>query len=100
MQRREFLRSAALVAGANATAVLANAAANNPALETTATTSVGAKPVGKIALEEHFMMPEFVEYFAETYPNISPEIAKLGLAALLVLMRGVSQSWIRTRSIL
>jgi 2,3-dihydroxybenzoate decarboxylase len=40
------------------------------------------KPYGKIALEEHFMVPDFVEYFAETYPNISPEIAKLGRAAL------------------
>ena len=35
------------------------------------------RPLGKIALEEHFMVPDFVEYFAETYPNISPEIAKL-----------------------
>jgi 2,3-dihydroxybenzoate decarboxylase len=40
------------------------------------------KPIGKIALEEHFMVPDFIEYFAETYPNISPEIAKLGLVAL------------------
>lgn len=38
--------------------------------------------VPKIALEEHFMVPEFVDYFAETYINISPEIAKLGLATL------------------
>jgi 2,3-dihydroxybenzoate decarboxylase len=28
------------------------------------------------------MVPEFIEYFAETYPNISPEIAKLAPVAL------------------
>ena len=77
MQRREFLRSAALVAGANATTAFATASPGNLAPDTSA-----AKPIGKIALEEHFMVPDFVEYFAETYPNISPEIAKLGLAAL------------------
>ena len=80
MKRREFLRSAAFVAGANATAVLASAAPSDRSPDTST-----AKSVGKIALEEHFMVPDFVEYFAETYPNISPEIAKLGLAALLDL---------------
>ena len=80
MKRREFLRSAMLAAGANATAVFTSAAATN--LTTDASTT---KLVGKIALEEHFMVPDFVEYFAETYPNISPEIAKLGLAALMDL---------------
>jgi 2,3-dihydroxybenzoate decarboxylase len=40
------------------------------------------KPPGKVALEEHFMLPDFVEYFAETYPNISPAIAKMGLGVL------------------
>jgi 2,3-dihydroxybenzoate decarboxylase len=36
----------------------------------------------KIALEEHFMVPDFVDYFADTYQNISPALAKEGLAAL------------------
>ena len=27
-----------------------------------------------IALEEHFMMPEFVDYWASTFPNISSEL--------------------------
>jgi 2,3-dihydroxybenzoate decarboxylase len=36
----------------------------------------------KIGLEEHFLIPEFIDYFATTYPNISPQIAKLGLEAL------------------
>ena len=42
----------------------------------------GKHAVRKIALEEHFMTPEFVEYFADTYQNISPALAKQGLAAL------------------
>jgi 2,3-dihydroxybenzoate decarboxylase len=40
------------------------------------------RSVSKIALEEHFMVPEFVEYFADTYQNISPALANDGLAAL------------------
>lgn len=39
-------------------------------------------PLVKIALEEHFMAPDFMEYFAETYPNINPEIAKFAPVAL------------------
>jgi 2,3-dihydroxybenzoate decarboxylase len=38
--------------------------------------------VRKVALEEHFMVPDFVGYFADTYQNISPALAKEGLAAL------------------
>jgi len=75
MKRRDFLAGAALAAGANAAAVLATAASNPSAADM-------AKPLGKIALEEHFMVPDFIEYFADTYPNISPEIASFGLAAL------------------
>jgi 2,3-dihydroxybenzoate decarboxylase len=41
------------------------------------------KPLGKIAMEEHFMVPDFMEYFAETYPNISADIAKLAPGALM-----------------
>lgn len=51
------------------------------AAESTAETHPAAK-VPKIALEEHFMVPDFVEYFADTYQNISPDLAKRSLAAL------------------
>jgi len=77
MKRRDFLKSATLVAGANAASTFAIAPQNQPAPD-----SVKGKPLGKIALEEHFMLADFVEYFAETYPNISPEIAKMGLGVL------------------
>jgi 2,3-dihydroxybenzoate decarboxylase len=40
------------------------------------------RPVSKIALEEHFLIPDFVDYFAETYPNINPEIRKFGTGVL------------------
>lgn len=39
-------------------------------------------PIGKIALEEHFLIPDFVDYFAETYPNISPAIREFGTGIL------------------
>jgi 2,3-dihydroxybenzoate decarboxylase len=39
-------------------------------------------PIGKIALEEHFLIPDFVDYFAETYPNISPAIRGFGTGIL------------------
>lgn len=45
--------------------------------------SIQSHPIGKIGLEEHFMVPEFVEYLADTYQNISPALAKRGLEALL-----------------
>jgi 2,3-dihydroxybenzoate decarboxylase len=77
MTRRDFLKGATLVAGANAAAAFATSPQEQPAPDTTK-----GKPLGKIALEEHFMVPDFVEYFAEIYPNISPEIAKLGLRVL------------------
>ena len=77
MKRRDFLKSATLVAGANAASTFAIAPQNQPAPDT-----AKGRPLGKIALEEHFMLPDFVEYFAETYPNISPEIAKMGLGVL------------------
>jgi 2,3-dihydroxybenzoate decarboxylase len=74
MRRRDLLRGAAL-AGAS---VAFPAAASISELETTA-----RKPLGKIAMEEHFMVPEFMEYFAETYANISADIAKLAPGALM-----------------
>ena len=77
MKRRDFLKGATLVAGANAASTFAMTRQNQPPPD-----SVKGKPLGKIALEEHFMLPDFVEYFAETYPNISSEIAKMGLGVL------------------
>jgi len=77
MKRRDFLKSATLVAGANAASALSAAHENQPAPDTGK-----GKPLGKIALEEHFLVPDFVDYFAETYPNINPEIAKMGLGVL------------------
>jgi len=77
MKRREFIKSATLVAGANAASALSAAHENQPASDTGK-----GMPLGKIALEEHFLVPDFVDYFAETYPNINPEIAKMGLGVL------------------
>ena len=77
MKRRDLLRTASLAAAAGATAALAIPSPEPPSIE-----PVPATPLAKIALEEHFMVPDFMEYFAETYPNISPEIAKLAPVAL------------------
>ena len=76
MKRRDLLKGATLLAAANAAPafpvrVYANAM---PAAENA--------PLHKIALEEHFMVPEFVEYFTETFINISPDVAKMGLNTL------------------
>ena len=79
VRRRDLLKTATL---AVATQALGSAAV---AAEPLAAQAADTTRLGKIALEEHFMVPEFVPYFEETYPNISPEIAKLGLAALLNL---------------
>lgn len=77
LNRRELLKSATLLAGGGAAAALPIALAD-PAV---AAAAAGAR-LRKIALEEHFMVPDFVEYFAETYPNISPEIRKFGTTVL------------------
>jgi 2,3-dihydroxybenzoate decarboxylase len=74
MKRRDLLRTAAL-AGVSA-ALPTGVATSDPA-------PGGTAPLGKIALEEHFMVPECMEYFAETYPNISADIAKLAPGALM-----------------
>ena len=74
MNRRDLLRGATLAAAARAAEPLAHAASAN---------TLPAAPVSKIALEEHFIVPDFMEYFAETYPNISPGIAKLAPPALM-----------------
>src|SRR6516162_7330600 len=77
LQRRDLLKGATMAVAAQAAGAFAVAQPDGSASKNT-----GVKQIGKIALEEHFMVPDFVEYFAETYPNISPEIAKMGLAAL------------------
>jgi 2,3-dihydroxybenzoate decarboxylase len=77
MQRRELLRGAALAAAAGAASGLADA------LTRTEPQPTANKPLGKIALEEHFMVPDFMEYFAETYPNINADIAKLAPPTLV-----------------
>ena len=38
--------------------------------------------IKKIALEEHFMAPDFVDYWAMTFGNISPELSDKALGAL------------------
>ena len=77
MKRRDLLKSAALaVAGTTSSRLLdARGVAADPP-------SGQARPIGKVALEEHFLIPDFVDYFAETYPNISPEIRKFGTGVL------------------
>jgi hypothetical protein len=74
MNRRDLLRGATLAAAAHATGSLAHAAPSETPLPA---------PLPKIALEEHFMVPDFMEYFAETYPNIDPELIKLAPPALM-----------------
>lgn len=77
MKRRELLKHATLaVAGAatSAFAVEGEAPVNADQSRT--------HPIGKIALEEHFLIPDFVDYFAETYPNISPAIRAFGTSVL------------------
>ncbi len=74
MNRRDLLRGATLAAAAHATNSLAHA---------TPSVTAPAAPVSKIALEEHFLVPEFIGYFAETFPNISPNLAKLAPPVLM-----------------
>ncbi len=77
MKRRDLLKSAALAVAGTAGSTLLGArqdASNSPAGQ--------GRRIGKIALEEHFLIPDFVGYFAETYPNISPEIRKFGTGVL------------------
>ncbi len=77
MKRRDLLKSATLVAAANATAAFAITP-----LSTAAPAQTKPRRLSKIALEEHFMVPDFIDYFAETYQNISPEITKFAPLAL------------------
>jgi len=77
MRRREFLRGAALAVAAGATSSFPATAAGRQQ-ETAA-----GKPLGKIALEEHFLHPDFMDYFAETYQNINPKLIKMAPEALM-----------------
>jgi 2,3-dihydroxybenzoate decarboxylase len=74
--RRDLLKGATLAAAARATAAFGGASPSSLAPEP------AQSKLLKIGLEEHFLVPEFIDYFATTYPNISPQIAKLGLEAL------------------
>ncbi len=76
MRRRDLLKSATFAVATQALGSVAIAAEPLPAQAN------GTKRLGKITLEEHFMVPEFVPYFEETYPNISPALPSLALAAL------------------
>ena len=77
MDRRDLLKYATIALAGTATNAfsLAGEAPNDrePARPS---------PLGKIALEEHFLIPDFVGYFAETYPNISPAIRGFGTGVL------------------
>ncbi|MFC6646019.1 amidohydrolase family protein [Granulicella cerasi] len=71
MHRRRFLTAAA---GTALAATTRFAAAEAPAPT--------SSKLRTVALEEHFMAPGFVDYFADTYQNISPALAQRGLKAL------------------
>jgi 2,3-dihydroxybenzoate decarboxylase len=70
--RRELLKGLTFAVAANSTAAI---------------DSPSSRPdhLLKIGLEEHFLIPEFIDYFSETYQNISPEIAKIAPENLLDL---------------
>lgn len=89
MRRRDFLKSATIIAGANATAAIATAAPIPPARN-----SATGKPLKKIALEEHFMVPDFVGYFAETYPMFSVDypFEKTDVAAAFIDSANLSET--------
>ena len=76
MKRRDLLKGAALAVAGSAGSKLLNAD------EQISSTLGQSQPLGKIALEEHFLIPEFVDYFSETYPNINPDIRKFGTSVL------------------
>lgn len=80
MQRRDFITGAAALTGA--ISVLGTSAVKASNEKETKTTDIAPGSLKKIALEEHFMAPGFVDYFADTYQNISPALAKMGLTAL------------------
>ncbi len=76
MDRRELLKYGTIALAGTATGAF-SPGADAPREQPTRT-----EPLGKVALEEHFLVPEFIEYFAETYPNISPAIRGFGTGVL------------------
>jgi len=74
MKRRDLLKQASLAVAAAAAGTLP-VKAGQPSTQ----------PVTKIALEEHFLIPEFLDYFSETYPNISPALRTLAPPVLMDL---------------
>jgi 2,3-dihydroxybenzoate decarboxylase len=78
--RRDLLVGATLTAAARATAAFAA-----PPSPTPVSGPLQPKHLTTIGLEEHFIVPEFIDYLAETYQNISPQIAKFAPEALLDL---------------
>jgi 2,3-dihydroxybenzoate decarboxylase len=74
--RRDFLRQATVAATAMATSSTALMASTSLSQAATPDeTKVGVKPPRRIiALEEHFMLPEFVGYLGETRQNIRPSL--------------------------
>ncbi|HLH09169.1 MAG TPA: amidohydrolase family protein [Terriglobales bacterium] len=76
MKRRDLLKGAAVAVAGTASSKFIHAD------EEKASESGQRRALGKIALEEHFLIPEFVDYFSETYPNINPEIRKFGTSVL------------------
>lgn len=68
--RREFIRSAAVTAVAAGSGLLLPGAARAAPQPV----PVPAAPRRIIALEEHFILPEFVDYLAETKQNIRPAL--------------------------
>lgn len=77
MKRRDLLKAATLATAATATSAFP---IPHPAPGEAGPAQI--HPVAKIALEEHFLIPEFIDYFAETYPNISPAIRQFGTGVL------------------
>jgi 2,3-dihydroxybenzoate decarboxylase len=77
MKRRDLLKHATLAVAGTAAGFASKAAAEPSDARLSAT-----RPIGKIALEEHFLIPDFVDYFTETYPNISPAIRAFGTGVL------------------
>ena len=72
-----------LLMGAPAAGLMLAAASDSTAA--TQASGAGAKqgvPIRTVALEEHFMFPEFIEYFGDTRQNINPALFSKALPVL------------------
>ncbi|MEW6435621.1 MAG: amidohydrolase family protein [Pseudomonadota bacterium] len=69
LSRRRFIKGASL-----ASVVIGTATARPQALPDAVAAERTAKSHRKIALEEHFMLPEFIGYFANAKQNINPRL--------------------------